>query len=209
MRLSATSINTLLICILFIFTPAISADNAYPVLTKEKIHALQQGGFILYLRHASTDKQQTDQQPVDYDNCAVQRNLSNKGKSQASLIGHAFKTWNIPIGSVYSSPYCRTKETAMIAFDKAEIKPFLAFSINMPKDKRDAATEKLRVLLFTQPPAGMNTVIVGHTGNLREATGHWPKPEGVLFIFQLDQTGQLNLVAKVKPDEWDALLNAP
>jgi phosphohistidine phosphatase SixA len=192
-----------------VFTPSINAEHADPILTKEKLHALQQGGFILYLRHASTDKQQIDQQPVDYDNCAVQRNLSSKGKSQASLIGEVFKTWQIPIGNVYSSPYCRTKETAMIAFDKAEIKPFLAFSINMPKDKRDVATEKLKELLFTQPPAGMNTIIVGHTGNLREATGRWPKPEGVLFIFQLDKTGQLNLVAKVKPDEWDAFLNEP
>jgi phosphohistidine phosphatase SixA len=182
-------------------------DESYPSATADTVEQLKQGGYILYFRHAETDQQQIDQQPVDYNDCATQRNLSAAGQQQALDIGQAIKALGIEIEHVFTSPYCRTQDTAKLAFDRAEVKPFLAFSINMSASQRAEAALMMKKLLNTPPTSGKNTVIVGHTGNLRESTGHWPKPEGVAFVFRPNGNNTVTLIARISPDEWTQLLN--
>ena len=47
--------------------------------------ALQEGGFLIYIRHAATDT--AVDQDVDLRYCSTQRNLSQRGKDQAAGIG--------------------------------------------------------------------------------------------------------------------------
>ena len=53
--------------------------------------ALREGGLILYFRHASTDFGQNDEQMTGYENCASQRNLTDRGRSRGTSIGDAIK----------------------------------------------------------------------------------------------------------------------
>ncbi len=75
---------------------------------------------MLYLRHTSTDFSRTYPQTSSYEDCANQRNLTDKGRDEARAIAAHLKRLRIPIGKVYASPFCRTVETAMLAFGKAE-----------------------------------------------------------------------------------------
>lgn len=79
------------------------------------MNLLRQGGYVIYFRHTKTDFSQKDT-VADYDNCAGQRNLTDEGRTQAKDIGVAMKVLGIPVGRVVASPYCRTRETAQLAY---------------------------------------------------------------------------------------------
>lgn len=44
---------------------------------------LRQGGYVLYMRHAATDFSQTDARMRGYEDCANQRNLTDRGRAEA------------------------------------------------------------------------------------------------------------------------------
>lgn len=71
------------------------------------------------------------------------------------------------MGKVKSSPYCRCKDTAALAFGRVEVADFLGTSGD-PRDPMEQArlAELARLLTMPQPP-GVNTVLVAHGNNLR------------------------------------------
>ena len=88
------------------------------------IAELKKGGKLIFIRHAFAPGM-GDPDNFDIDNCDTQRNLSDVGREQAKKIGAFFKKNNITVDEVYSSEWCRCKETAQIAFNKYEKKNFL------------------------------------------------------------------------------------
>src|SRR6056300_39808 len=100
------------------------------------INELKRGGNLIFIRHAYAPGG-GDPKNFDIKDCKTQRNLSNSGRNQAKKIGTYFKENNIPIGKVYSSEWCRCKETASIAFNNFETKSFLNsfFSSQFAKNK--------------------------------------------------------------------------
>ena len=111
-------IKFLLIIFITINSP-IKADSNQNV-----INELKKGGNLIFIRHAYAPGG-GDPKNFDINDCKTQRNLSNSGRDQAKKIGSFFKDNNIPINKVYSSEWCRCKETASIAFKKYETKNFL------------------------------------------------------------------------------------
>jgi broad specificity phosphatase PhoE len=111
-------IKFLIIIFISINSP-IKADSNQNV-----INELKRGGNIIFIRHAYAPGG-GDPKNFDINDCKTQRNLSNSGRDQAKKIGSFFKDNNIPISKVYSSEWCRCKETASIAFNDFETKSFL------------------------------------------------------------------------------------
>ena len=111
-------INFLLIIFITINSP-IKAD-----LNQNLINEFKQGGKLIFIRHAYAPG---GGDPINFDInvCNTQRNLNNSGRNQADKIGSLFKDNNISTDKVYSSEWCRCKETALIAFNQFEIKNFL------------------------------------------------------------------------------------
>ncbi len=172
-------------------------------LTPEKlIENMRQGGYVLYMRHAASNRSQTDTNTQDLSNCATQRNLSTQGREQAKAIGQSIKSLNIPIASVISSPYCRCVDTAQLAFGRVVKSDDLRFTISEDEAETKRLSSALQKRLSTPPPAGTNTVIVAHTGNLKEAAKVWPKPEGVLHVFKPMGKGKFKHLGRIAPDEW-------
>ena len=168
----------------------------------ELVEALRAGGHVLYFRHGKTDLSTRDADRTSLDNCATQRVLSDEGRQQMTQIGQHFKRLRIPVGHVLASPYCRTLETARLAFGKVTSDLELSHTVTA-----DAATTQRRAvaltkLLATVPAPGSNTVLSGHTGNLQEATGIWPSPEGVAIVFKPDGRGSSRYVATIDPTRW-------
>jgi broad specificity phosphatase PhoE len=126
-------------------------------LNQNMIYELKQGGKLIFIRHAYAPG---GGDPINFDinNCSTQRNLSDSGRNQASEIGSFFKNNNILVDKVYSSEWCRCKETALIAFKEFETKNFLNsfFSSKFTKNK-DSQIEKLKE--FINNWDGKNNVI--------------------------------------------------
>ena len=88
------------------------------------INELQKGGKLIFIRHAYAPSGGAPDK-FDINDCTTQRNLSDSGRVQSQKIGNFFKKNKILIGKVYSSEWCRCKETAFIAFKEYETKNFL------------------------------------------------------------------------------------
>src|SRR2546421_11394919 len=94
--------------------------SAWAQPTADLVRQLREGGYVLYMRHASTDFSQNDSKMTSFEDCANQRNLTDKGRAEAREIGAHLKRLGVPIGEVLASPLCRTTETARLAFGKAQ-----------------------------------------------------------------------------------------
>ena len=168
--------------------------------------ALRQGGYVIFFRHAATHRSQLDVDQKNLENCETQRNLNEEGRAQSEAIGRAFQQAEIPVGAVLASPYCRTRDTAQLAFGRVE----LSDDLIAPYSKEDEVevaelAVKLRALLATPPKASTNTILVSHSPNLLEATG-LSIIEGEAAIFRPGRGGQFALIAHVLPDTWSELV---
>lgn len=149
----------------------------------ELVGALREGGYVVYLRHAVTDRSKEDDPVLDLDDCSTQRNLSEDGRVQSGEIGEAFRKLRIPIGAVYSSEYCRTRETAERAFGGYEDQPGLT-GFPEPSDPTfEARVRRTEELLARPPEPGENTILVAHVKNLEEVAGISIE-EGELAVFE-------------------------
>ena len=109
-----------IILILFIsLTSSVKADSK-----KNIIENLKAGGNLIFIRHAYAPGGGDPENFNIYD-CSTQRNLSESGRIQSKKIGNFFKENKIKIKNVYSSEWCRCKETASLAFKSFKTKSFL------------------------------------------------------------------------------------
>ncbi|HLH87495.1 MAG TPA: histidine phosphatase family protein [Xanthobacteraceae bacterium] len=166
---------------------------------------LKHGGYVIYLRHDRTDLSRSDTDPINLRDCTTQRPLSNAGRAHAKKIGEVLRTMGIRIGAVYASPVCRATETAELVFPGVELTMphAMIYTLALPKEELAAAAAELRKMLATPPAGGANTVLVGHTTNLQEAAGVWPKKEGGALIFRPDGHGAFTLAGAVDPDDFE------
>lgn len=164
---------------------------------------LRKGGLVIYMRHAATEHAEASGAVEDLARCATQRNLSAAGRAEALRSGRAIKALGIPIGSVLASPFCRTAGTAQLAFGRYAPEPELRFAMGSDAAETRQLAGALRRMLATPPAGGANTVLVSHSANLFEATGIFPKPEGVAIVFRPLADGRFEPLARILPDDWE------
>ena len=121
---------------LIIFICIISPVKAE--LNQNIISELKKGDKIIFIRHANAPGG-GDPNNFDLNDCDTQRNLNDDGRLQSKKIGDFFKNNKISIEKVYSSEWCRCKETAFIAFRSFETKNFLNsfFSERLAKNREN------------------------------------------------------------------------
>ena len=100
-------------------TSSVKADSKKNIIEK-----LKAGGNLIFIRHAYAPGGGDPENFNIYD-CSTQRNLSESGRIQSKKIGNFFKENKIKIKNVYSSEWCRCKETAFLAFKSFKTKSFL------------------------------------------------------------------------------------
>lgn len=178
-----------------------AASSAAELKGAAMLSALRDGGYVIYLRHDLSDTSRSDAEPIDLTDCAKQRPLSDAGRVHADKIGVAFKALHVPVDQVLTSPVCRASETAKLAFPDLQPKspPALVYTLALPKEELGHAADELRKMLANPPPVQSNTVLVGHTTNLKEATGLWPKYEGGALVFRPDGHGSFEPVGSIDP----------
>jgi phosphohistidine phosphatase SixA len=168
------------------------------------LSALRAGGFVLYFRHTSTDFGQSDDSMTTFEDCAKQRNLTDKGRDEARAIGAAIRELRIPVDRVLASPFCRTVETAMLAFGKAEKTSDLR---GWPASSADPNRyTALRGYLAAPPIAGTNTVLVGHGNPFRAVAGPPHLMEGEAAVIKPLGGERFEIAARIQVQEWTDLL---
>jgi len=184
-----------------------SGYNVKP-LTPTLIKKLRAGGYVLYMRHGNTDTTRTDQLPhMDLKDCSTQRPLSEEGKRVSASVGKYIREAGIPIGEIYSSPLCRSKETTLAAFGpKFKVNNLLMYTANMTENEKAQVLEATSDLL-SRPVAGrVNRVLVAHAQNLMDIIGYLPRPEGVVVILKPMGNGKFKYLASVAPSQWEEIL---
>ena len=169
------------------------------------LSALKTGGLILYFRHASTDFGQNDEQMTGYEDCARQRNLTERGRNEARAIGTAIARLGLPIGEVLASPFCRTMETARLIFGRAT-----ASAAVRGGPASGGATERyaaLRALLSSPPPAGTDLVIVSHGNPFHAVASEVYLAEGEAAVIRPLGAAGFRIVARIPKDGWGTLVS--
>lgn len=158
-------------------------------LTPALIEKLKTGGYTIFFRHAHRDMLE-GQEALDRAEMLEGFSLKGKfkrgicltdlGESQAAIIGHVFRQHEIPVGKIYTSPLCRAKETAWIAFGRIDsIVPGLVLNGPFSEEEREKIRPAAKEVVFTRPAAGTNTVISSHR--------HMLKPLDIDYDAQLKQ----------------------
>ena len=166
------------------------------------VNAVRQGGTVILMRHAATEKRADETIKFRLEDCSTQRNLSEEGKRDATEIGQAFQRLGIQVSEVQTSPYCRTVETGRLAFGKATPTEALAVGDALSMDGKLGRASEIRKLLDTAPPQGSNVVLITHTGNLLYAFGLDSRPEGVAHVFRPTGTGRASYLGRIDPAQW-------
>jgi len=180
---------------LFLATPALAQG---PDLLAE----LRAGGHVLYLRHASTDFSQNDASMRSYEDCASQRNLTDKGRDEARALGEHIRRLKIPVGAVLASPFCRTMETARLAFGKAQAMGEVRGGPARPDDPARYAS--LKKLLSGRVPKGENLVISSHANPFYALAGPPYLAEGELAVIK-PQDDSFAVIGRIRLEDWQAL----
>jgi virginiamycin B lyase len=166
------------------------------------VDRLRRGGHVLALRHTATDFSMADS-GSDFLDCSRQRNLNAEGRRQARALGAAFRRLGIRVGHVLASPYCRTRETARLAFGRVRSSSALLQARDVPNGRSQPG--RLRRLLADAPRAGTNTVLVSHGFAIEDATGvYLGEGEAAIFVPGRGRRG-FERVARVQPGEWERL----
>jgi virginiamycin B lyase len=182
--------------------PAGSPRAVEPALGEQ----LRRGGLVLVLRHTHTDQSKQDDAQVDLADCGTQRMLSAQGRAEARVIARGVRRLKVRVSAVLTSAYCRTRETARLAFTRPATvsRPLL----NTIAAEHDAAwrsqLRSFRRLLGSRPAAGTVVALVTHGIVVSDATG-LTLEEGETLVFRPLGNSRYRLVGRILPREWSTL----
>jgi phosphohistidine phosphatase SixA len=125
------------------------------------IEQMKSGGHILMIRHAYAPGT-GDPAHFKIRDCATQRNLDKRGRTQARDIGDWLRSKGINAASVYSSQWCRCLETArLLDLGTVAELPALNSFYELPQD-REPNIRALRSFIANLPANGELIILVTH-----------------------------------------------
>jgi phosphohistidine phosphatase SixA len=158
---------------------------------------LRHGGNVILMRHASTGPGLGDPPGLRIDDCATQRNLSDAGRQEALAVGERLRRERIPISKVYTSPWCRCRETAQLAFGRLEEWMPLASVFDMPdRDREFTECVKKRIGTYSSRDIHGNVVMVTHNVNIASLTKLSVAP-GEIVVVRPDGCCGLRVVGRL------------
>jgi len=143
--------------------------------------ALRAGGHTALMRHADAPGGFGDPPGFRVDDCATQRNLSEKGRADAAKIGARLKLEGIAFEQVLSSPWCRCIDTAML-LNLGTVETEVTFgNVVVLRDQREALTAGARARIAQWSGRG-NLLVVTHGANIQALTGISPASGEIVVV---------------------------
>ena len=169
--------------------------HAVPAAQQFPLERLNEGGFVIMLRHALAPGV-GDPENFRLGDCATQRNLSEQGRAQARRLGERLRAHGIDQAAVYSSQWCRCLETAeLLMLGPVEQLPALNSSFSRPAD-RESNLQALRAFLAELPEDGPPVILVTHQVTISAIAGHGTV-SGEAVVLEADGTGQPPVVGTI------------
>jgi len=197
----------ILLAIAAVFSLMSATAVAQSVSNDQLVKALQKGGYVIVMRHASSPRDTPDEKTANADNVNRERQLDEAGRASAVAMGNALRKLKIPIGQVLSSPTYRALETARLAQFTA---PTTVTELGENGQSMGGVTDAQIAWLqknITDLPKGTNTIIITHYPNMTKAFPQWTSglADGEALVFGPDGKGGTTLFARVKIEEWPRL----
>jgi phosphohistidine phosphatase SixA len=173
-----------------------------PPEVMQLVQMIQKGGYTIFFRHERTGMTEIirDRLPYDFTNCDGQRMLSPAGIASSQEVGQAFRILNIPIEQVLSSPICRSKDTAKLAFQDFKVTNQLMVQNEALKRTKDDVAQDLAMLVNQPHRPNQNVILVGHLGNTLPITVL--PSEGEAIVLKPDGKGGIAVVGRVIAAHW-------
>lgn len=161
-----------IIATLVVSIAAVSTQTQAQELAGEAlVSALQEGGYVLVMRHASASPDEPEPRGRAPGNINGERQLDDEGLTMVTGMRFAFRELGIPIGDALSSPAFRAVQTVRhFGFGHMRIVAELG-NEDMHSEVNSERAEWLRTAAAQMPVDGTNTLIVTHAPNIVAAFG--------------------------------------
>ena len=172
----------------------VAAINAHAE-SKSLLEQMKAGGHILMIRHAMAPGS-GDPKNFQIGDCSTQRNLDDRGRSQARAIGEWLRSNGIEKARMFSSQWCRCQETAnLINLGPVVQLPALNSFYERPQD-REPNLKALRIFLSKQTAQEELLILVTHFVTISEITGEGVSSgEGV--VLRIKEKGAFEVAGRL------------
>lgn len=172
--------------------PSTASDKGKEALWQ----ALKAGTAFAIMRHAIAPGT-GDPANFKLEDCSTQRNLSDDGREQARRAGQLFRSNSIDDAFIYTSQWCRCRETAKFlaigpARDLSSLNSFFE-----AYERRDQQTRQLKSWFQTRP-TGKPLILVTHQVNISALTGAGTRSGEILFV-KPTSGGQYTVLGSIVP----------
>ncbi|MCY4237526.1 MAG: histidine phosphatase family protein [Rhodospirillaceae bacterium] len=174
-----------------------TAKAITPLSEAELWAGVKEGRYVAMMRHALAPGS-GDPENFHISDCSTQRNLSKKGRKQSLRIGTRIKSFGITSAAVYTSQWCRCRETARLlglgpVTDLAAINSFWR-----NRSRQGPQTRRLRGWLKNQKPTGA-VILVTHYINILALSGY-AAASGEIVIIRVDRGAKTTVIGTIHTD---------
>lgn len=183
--------------LLLVLLPLAAAGDARADIDAA-MRALRTPGAVALMRHAYAPGT-GDPDDLTLGDCTTQRNLDDRGRAQARALGERFRAHGIAAARVYSSQWCRCRETArLLGFGEATDLP-AANSFHRWPERRARQTAELEAFLAGLPP-GEPAIVVSHQVNISALTGSAVR-SGETVVVRPTRSGDVEVIGRFMPPD--------
>ena len=167
-----------------------------PVISSaQDFSALDQTGVVGLMRHALAPGV-GDPSNFDVADCSTQRNLSEAGREQARRTGAALRAEGLSFDAVWTSAWCRAKETAAL-MDVGPVVEVAALNSHFA-GRGDAQDQARRVRgRLSELPLDARVLMVTHQVNIRALAGR-STASGEIVVSRREEDGGLTPIGTVQ-----------
>lgn len=139
--------------------------------------ALVSGSHVALVRHGSAPPGYGDPPGFKIDDCATQRNMDERGRTQAKALGEAFRQHGVPVQKILSSPWCRCLETARLL----DLGPVESVMVVASSERSPERLVVLKQMMADWRGPG-TLVVVTHAFTVRALVGIMPEQAETVIV---------------------------
>jgi broad specificity phosphatase PhoE len=158
---------------------------------------LQQPGHVVFMRHAEAPGY-ADPPGYTLEDCATQRNLVDSGRQHARRTGEAFRRNGVAFQRLLTSPWCRCKETALLAMGR-EAEVFAPLSNLVGRQQHTAEQVASLKAYLASLDANTRVLFVTHGIVINALTGISPA-SGEMIILKPGPGGAPEVAGRLRVD---------
>jgi phosphohistidine phosphatase SixA len=151
---------------------------------------LETGSYVLMMRHADAPGY-SDPDGYNLNDCSTQRNLGSTGRTQAKMIGQWLNSQGIVSAQVFSSPWCRCKDTAAL-LDKGSVQveaSIGSFFENRGNRQEQTRLTQIKIAQLLKVSPRKPVIMVTHQVNIQAFAGQ-SVSSGSMVLVKVNQSGQ-------------------